>query len=306
MPKKIEDLTNKQFGYWTVLYSLKKNGRTYWHCRCICGVEKDVVHYNLIKGKSRSCGCQSGKMIAESKIQNIAGEKFGRLTAIEIDHREPPKTYWKCKCDCGNSIIAEINALTQRKKKSCGCLDKEHKKNFGKQNYNDLQGRRFGQLVVQCDSKKRTKSGNVIWQCICDCGNQTEVSGTHLLDGSCNSCGCINSKGETVIKTLLRENDIAFIQQHTFNDCINPKTNAKLRFDFYLPDYNRCIEFDGEQHYYYRQNGYFTKDKVQEIQYRDKIKDNYCNNHNIDLIRILWYNINDIKIEDLIGENINA
>ena len=37
------DLTNKKFGEWLALYSLKKNGRIYWHCKCDCGEERDVL-----------------------------------------------------------------------------------------------------------------------------------------------------------------------------------------------------------------------------------------------------------------------
>lgn len=59
------------------------------------------------------------------------------------------------------------------------------------------------------------------------------------------------SKGEQLIYDILIENNLVFEQQKTFNNCINPKTNKKLRFDFYLPDYNCCIEYDGEQHYYF-------------------------------------------------------
>lgn len=305
MPRPIEDLTNQTFGYWTVKRRIKKNGRTYWTCQCVCGKEKDVVHTNLVNGRSKSCGCMRSQLVSKSKLQDISGQNFGRLTAISIHHREPPKTYWKCQCACGNSAIVEINSLTQGKVKSCGCLSKEWREEFGRKNYHDLQGRQFGRLFVQEDSGKRTKSGNVIWNCVCECGNQTTVAGTHLLDGTTNSCGCVNSKGELKIQTLLRENHVYFIQQYTFSDCINPKTGAKLRFDFYLPEYNRCIEFDGEQHYQPRAQGYFTKEKVQEIQERDFIKTNYCKNHDIDLIRILWYNIDNIKIEDLIGE-VNA
>lgn len=75
------------------------------------------------------------------------------------------------------------------------------------------------------------------------------------------------------------------MQQHTFQDCKNPKTNAILRFDFYLPDYNCCIEYDGIQHY--KDNDFF-KSTVKENQYRDETKNLYCKNNNIDLIRISY------------------
>lgn len=63
------------------------------------------------------------------------------------------------------------------------------------------------------------------------------------------SCGCLNSKGEEKITQILLKLNIIFYKEYQFIDCINPKTNTKLRFDFYLPDYNCCIEYDGKQHY---------------------------------------------------------
>lgn len=69
------------------------------------------------------------------------------------------------------------------------------------------------------------------------------------MSGKTQSCGCLVSKGEEKINFILQELKIKFNTQKTFNDCINPKTNTKLRFDFYLPDYNCCIEYDGKQHY---------------------------------------------------------
>lgn len=58
-----------------------------------------------------------------------------------------------------------------------------------------------------------------------------------------------------------------------------------MRFDFYLPNQNICIEYDGE-HHFIANGGYFTEDFVKGVQYRDKIKNNYCKEKQIQLIRI--------------------
>jgi hypothetical protein len=65
-----------------------------------------------------------------SKLFNLVGQKFGRLTVIELDHREKRKnargyrTYWKCICDCGSNkiIISSSQCLLQGNTQSCGCL----------------------------------------------------------------------------------------------------------------------------------------------------------------------------------------
>lgn len=67
--------------------------------------------------------------------------------------------------------------------------------------------------------------------------------------------------------------NIKFEKQKSFKDCVNPKTNSKLYFDFCLPDYNCCIEYDGRQHFKEYSGSW---DKLEDIQYRDNIKNQYC------------------------------
>ena len=101
---------------------------------------------------------------------------------------------------------------------------------------------------------------------------------------------CNESKGEKEIQKILKLNNIKFEYQKTFNDC---KFKQSLKFDFYLSDYNMCIEFDGKQHfekYRFEKNN----EKLKLRQLRDKIKNNYCKINNIKLIRNK-YNDNIIK-----------
>ena len=108
-----------------------------------------------------------------------------------------------------------------------------------------------------------------------------------------------NSLGETKISFLLTNLSIVFIPEYTFPDCVNPKTGYKLRFDFYLPDYNCCIEYDGEQHFQFHYVGWNTEDSYIDLKYRDGIKNNYCDANNIRLIRIPYYDYNKLT-EDYI------
>lgn len=102
------------------------------------------------------------------------------------------------------------------------------------------------------------------------------------------------SKGEDLIGYLLKNMGVSFIKEKTFKDCINPETNYLLRFDFYLPDYNCCIEYDGEQHFYYKGSGWNNKENFIELTKRDAIKNEYCKNHNIKLIRIPYTDFDKI------------
>ena len=91
------------------------------------------------------------------------------------------------------------------------------------------------------------------------------------------------SKPVEKIMQILKDNNIKYILEKTFDTCINPKTNKKLRFDFYIED-KYLLEYDGEQHF--KISFHNTEEDLNNIQERDNIKNNWCKNNNIPLIRI--------------------
>lgn len=117
----------------------------------------------------------------------------------------------------------------------------------------------------------------------------------HLQGSGCQKCS--ESKGERKIFLFLKNNNISFEAQKIFNNCINTKTGCSLKFDFYLPDYDVCIEYDGEYHYEHWRL-YFNKDKAEEkfaeIKFRDQIKTEYCKNNGISLLRIPYFDFKNI------------
>lgn len=58
------------------------------------------------------------------KFKNLAGQKFGRLTAV-LPEMKKDRVYWVCKCDCGNSTLVSASNLTTGQVRSCGCLKRE-------------------------------------------------------------------------------------------------------------------------------------------------------------------------------------
>lgn len=108
------------------------------------------------------------------------------------------------------------------------------------------------------------------------------MSDKHLNGNGCPKCR--ESKGEKIIRGYLIENNFNFISQHKFPDCKDIKT---LPFDFYLPEHNICIEFDGRQHYEVidRWGGV---EGLKDQQKKDKIKNKYCENNKIKLFRISY------------------
>ena len=115
----------------------------------------------------------------------------------------------------------------------------------------------------------------------------------HLKGTSCPKCK--NSKGEKTISNYLSNKNINFVTQKHYDECISNK-GYKLRFDFYLPDINTCIEYDGKQHYHIID--YFNgAEGFNERKINDSIKNYYCQENNITLIRIK-YNDDIISILD--------
>lgn len=105
----------------------------------------------------------------------------------------------------------------------------------------------------------------------------------------CPKCNDLELESKAVrdIKQYLIENKYEFIQEAKFDTCKNINV---LPFDFYLPKYNTIIEYDGRQHF----NASFSSDKerasikLKQTQYNDNIKNEWCKNNNINLLRIKY------------------
>lgn len=142
---------------------------------------------------------------------DLTGQKFGKLTVVKrgYDKRDRmgrPIVTWECQCDCGNTINVSSQKLRTGHTKSCGCLRHTNPKNYINHNFDDLTGKRFGRLTV-IYREENSKSGNSMWKCKCDCGNETVVPACRLRSGKTKSCGCFRKefhqvKGSSKKKTL--------------------------------------------------------------------------------------------------------
>lgn len=296
------DMTGQKFGRWTVIgFDCNKNRRTMWKCRCDCGTERSVEGARLRGGRSKSCGCLLRESTALRSRKDITNQRFDRLVALyPTEERQGGKIIWLCKCDCGNEVKVPIDRLTGKNTQSCGCLSKEK---TSERFCIDLTGQTFGKLtVIKRDNTKNYK--RVHWLCKCSCGNSEleSVDGYYLRSGEKTQCSkCVpKSKGEEQIKNILIKNNISFTQEKSFDDCRFPKTNRLARFDFYI-DNKYLIEFDGRQHIQ-NTSKWNNEWNLEYVQEHDQIKNNYCKEHNIPLIRIPYSKINYIKLEDLLLE----
>lgn len=230
------------------------------------------------------------------RAKDYSGQKYQHLTYLyrtTNDNNGRPR--WICQCDCGNYTIVQSSNIG-RGTVSCGC----RKKNIAKElHFQDLTGQRFGKLIVISLKDKRTSDGKNLWHCKCDCGSYIDVRGQYLKSGHTQSCGCIQSIGEEKISQLLINNNIYFIKQKTFSTCRGNKTHP-LKFDFYINE-SYLIEYDGISHFTIT-GGWNTEEHLKTQQERDNIKNQWCKENNIPLIRIPYTHLNNLCLEDLLLE----
>lgn len=138
-----------------------------------------------------------------------------------------------------------------------------------------------------CLSKHYTVTSNkYIFKCK---KNHTWVTTANIIQQGCWCPECKESKGEKYIKYILKKLNIQYIKEYRNQNCKNKNT---LPFDFYLLDYNCCIEYDGEQHFGI---SYGLKFNHKKISTNDQIKNKFCQDNNIKLIRIPYTKFNEIE-----------
>ena len=124
----------------------------------------------------------------------------------------------------------------------------------------------------------------------CHCGNvfqSVPVSMWRNRIKGCPICEKTKSLGEAKVEQLLREKKIQYRTQERFLEC---KDKLMLPFDFYLPQYNICIEFQGEQHT--NRKSLLWNEKIEK---HDAIKRDFCAKNNIRLIEIPYYDIDNLE-----------
>lgn len=228
---------------------------------------------------------------------NEVGNKYGFLTVLERDGSDSQgKAVWLCQCDCGKLVQVTGVSLRNGKTKSCGCYQRIRTSEAKTKN---LTGQTIGNFTI-LESIMGTKNGERHkWRCKCNlCGNENVMISTDNLKRQ-ESCGClVESKGTRKIKELLEQHNIPFIQEKRFSDLVFEDTKSQARFDFYVNN-SYIIEYDGRQHFIQGNGVYDNREKFMKTRQHDYIKNNYCFQHNIPIIRIPYTELDNLTIEML-------
>lgn len=237
------------------------------------------------------------------KFQDLTGQTYGRLTVLEItNQRKNDSVVWKCQCDCGNICYVSTRKL-HAGTKSCGCLQKE---SISSRMRINLTGQKFGKLTALEPTDKRVH-GSVVWKCQCDCGNVCYTYTEMLRNGHTQSCGCTKSRGNAKIRSILDKDNVLYIAEYPIR--VN---NINYYFDFAILNNKNgtpvgFIEYDGILHFEQDSfHGWNNEENWLKTQKNDKIKNQWCKENNIPLIRIPYTELDKINssyIKEVLQQN---
>lgn len=225
--------------------------------------------------------------------ENLSLNDYSRITA---------KEYFYCKCQKHGIFKTCYDLITHGH--LCPRCGNENKSNNAL-SFEELS-QRFSQRNYTLLEVKRVDGKTHLYY---TCQKHPETIQHILLSNFINGCGCrfcSESKGEREVKNFLSSQGIFFEPQKTFTDC---KLKNELPFDFYLPDYNVCIEFQGKQHYepvrYWNGDDISYQKALDNFslqQKRDNIKKQFCQENDIKLVEISYKDYK--KIEEILQEEI--
>ena len=279
---------NNNIIYTDVSYIYKNNKTIYY----IEFLENNLVLKKELFTLKKYILCKNNKKLLNEKKLKDLKEEFKKYK-IEILSNEFKSVddIMSFKCSCGRKFYSTTYRIRASKFKKCkkcsnillGITQRKDKLQYKKEFY--LKNKDKFELLsdyVKVELKIKIKCKK--------CGNETFANPRDLLkDYNCKLCS--PSKGEGSVIKFLLSNKINFKKEHTFEDC---KDRARLRFDFYLEEYNVCIEYDGFQHYTPHKTFGGVREYISRRK-RDMIKNRYCRKNNIKLIRIPFWDYKNIK-----------
>ena len=189
---------------------------------------------------------------------------------------------------CGNELTIRKNHFLYDKQ-GCKYCNKEHR-DFGALSQEEFLNRvskymndfEFLSNYVNQNQPVKIKHKK--------CGHIIYKSPLKIWDRGIYCPYCDGTKGEQYISSYLDAHNISYIPQYSFDDCV---AKRKLSFDFYLPNRNICIEYQGQQHYhpveiFGGQEAFDSQNK------NDEIKRNYCKVNGIYLVEISYEDYHNI------------
>lgn len=218
----------------------------------------------------------------------------------EICYSSKGKFWFRCPINKHNSELKDINSFIHKSRGSINCKACNSFAQWGIDNicrdflekywdYN--KNKNINPWQIDKGSTKK-----VYINCQSNINHESYPVSCHnfyYLNNRCPQCN--NSKGENRINQILKKKKIYFIQQKTFDDLVGLRFGL-LSYDFYLPQYNLFIEYQGEFHD--GSSGEYSKKNIKRQQEHDRRKREYAKQNNYNLLEIWYYDFD--KIEEIL------
>lgn len=288
---KVKEIIEKENCFLISKIYVNRNEKLIIKCKCENIFQTSLTSF--INNKKTTCReCSNSKLRKERKFDFQYVKDYINATGLKYLEGEylNRRSELLILCSCGEKYISNfekirdrhyLNCRKCRNRKISSAQTKKHSV-FEKEVFNIL-GNEF-KVIGEYKS-----DGENIEMKHLKCNTEYSSTPSNILRGK--GCPrCKTSHLEKTIERYLKEKNIKYEVQKTFEG-LNHKRS--LRMDFYLNDYNICIEADGRQHF--ESVDIFGGEKAfTENQIRDSIKDNFCKENNIKLIRIPYYKLKDI------------
>lgn len=259
-------------------------------CRCKkCGYESYITAANLIKRGGH--GCNKCNRLIHKTTESFVDElcELGlNLTLLEPYVNALTPILFRCD-GCGNEWRVRPSDILH----GARCPHCKHNHRFAEKKDKLIDYMKRFDPTVEIVGEYTGRHNPLKCRC-CICDNEWSASPNNLMQG-CGCPACKSSAGERRIRAYLISHNIGFVQECRFDDC---RDEHVLPFDFYIPSANLVIEYDGEQHY--RPVRFAGKDDNKAIvRYlktlrRDAIKNRYCADHDIKLVRIPYTEYDEV------------
>lgn len=257
-----------------------------------CGeIYKTTLNHFTYDG--RRCPCEHKKKKADkfaAKFNKEANGEYTQLTSYESVHKKIGIRH----NECGHEYYTEPNSWN-RGTRCPNCFG--HRRKTTEEFSKEVQDLSRGEYKLKDGEKYINNSTNIKFHHVEGCGYVYEATPKDFRRG--NRCPvCKESKGERLVRYLLEDQEVFFETEKVFKDL---HTNgAYLPYDFYIPESNLLIEYDGMQHF--KPMGYFGgEQKLESQKRRDRKKDEYAKNKGIRLLRIPYYYSDEEVKQELIS-----
>jgi hypothetical protein len=254
-----------------------------------CPTHGDFVNTANKHLRGQGCPKCAGKFMDQDYFVQLAKEVHGGRYDYSQVFYQDSKTPVKIICQLhGPFLQAPTNHIWQKQGcPECGTEKAHEKRKLSPEEYikraRDVHGNKF--LYDNLNYKGMNKYVTITCP---KHGDFQQNAQNHLYGFGCPKCS--ESRGEKIVADILQKNNIDYFRQKRFEKCFNIGPSGKcttLPMDFYLPKFNTVIEYDGIQHFQ-PVDSFGGKKAFQKLKIRDEIKNTYCRENGIKMIRVSY------------------